>query len=217
MAKYKPNVVVSPEYAASDAGDISGIRYTGLGGPYTIPYGFLGRGDFSSIPMYDTKFEGISPANLGFVTNAYRQFLGRAPTQAEQQYGTDLLNKGLTGAGAAVALGTSPEFQRQQEYQRAYTAAVRPGGYQEFSPSGQYQQPVYMPNYDKYVSAQTPYTPTYGTSGASPDLMAHIQNVIAGLSAPQAPAASGSRGADTGGGGKGHSSGGITELRTRWG
>lgn len=67
----------------------------------------------------------------------------------------------LTGQGMVASMTTSPEFQRQQEYNRAYSEAFRPD-YKEFGPSGQYYQPIYQ---SRYQSAPSFYRPSYGGFG----------------------------------------------------
>ena len=103
---------------------------------------------------------------------AYQKILGRAPDTTALQFWPEAFNKGLTGQGFISSLTTSPEFQRTQEYQRAYTEAFRPG-YQEFGPSGQYYQPIYQSSYANYPSAARPYQPTYSTRMMSPSQMGY--------------------------------------------
>lgn len=43
---------------------------------------------------------------------------------------------------------------------QAYTAANRPG-YQQFGPSGQFQQPIYRSSYSNYVQPTSYYSPGY--------------------------------------------------------
>lgn len=176
--------------------------------------GFLGRNIPSGVPMYDAYFARPLASNTQFLKDAYQQLIGHPITQQEIQPLMGELEKGLTGYGAVNMGATAPEVQRMQDYQRAYTTAYRPG-YQEFSPSGQYQQPIYMPSYGNYAAPKAPYSPSYSSYAPSQDLIAHIENVVANGLGPQQAAPSGGKGGK-GGGGEGHSSGGITELRTRW-
>jgi len=75
--------------------------------------------------------------------------------------------KGLTGQGLVSALANSPEFQRTQDFQRAYTSTFRPG-YQEFGQSGQYNQPIYLGNYTNYARSAEPAQPLYNTTMMTP-------------------------------------------------
>lgn len=131
---------------------------------YKGPAGFLGRGDFSGVARYDPELEGSG--NPQTVIDAYQRFLGRAPTQNDINVGMNQLNAGITGAGIVNAFTMSPEFLNRQDYNRAYTAAFRPG-YQEFSPSGQYNQPIYQSSYSRYSAPPAQYRPTYNTAPLS--------------------------------------------------
>lgn len=174
--------------------------------------GFQGRNVPTDVPRYDPYFARPLASNPQFLMDAYKQLMGHPISQQEIPGLMGELEKGLSGTGAVIMGATSPEVQRMQEYERAYTTAYRPN-YQEFSPSGQYQQPIHMISYANYAAPNAPYRPSYNSYMPSQSLMSHIENVIAsGLGSQQAPAPS----AGTGGGGEGYSSGGITELRTRW-
>lgn len=59
-------------------------------------------------------------------------------------------------ANVAVPSG----FQPTPISDQAYTAANRPG-YQEFGPSGQFQQPIYQSSYQNYVQPTSFYSPGY--------------------------------------------------------
>lgn len=102
------------------------------------------------------------------VMDAYQRILGRTPEQEGFDFWTNEMNKGLTGQGLVSAAVTAPEYQRTQEYQRAYTEAFRPG-YQEFGPSGQYYQPIYQSSYSRYQQPSQFYRPSYsGPSFSNP-------------------------------------------------
>ena len=106
-----------------------------------------------------------NPAYIGrtdqnLVNMAYQNILGRAPTAYDSYVMGEQMRQGLTGQGLVSFGTTSPEFQRRQEYNRAYTEAFRPG-YQEFGPSGQYYQPIYQSQYTNYSRAPGFYQPSY--------------------------------------------------------
>jgi hypothetical protein len=99
------------------------------------------------------------------VKDAYQRILGREPDAEGLAYWTNQMQKGLTGQGAVAAATTSPEFQRQREYERAYTEAFRPD-YKEFGPSGQYYQPIYQSSYKNYQQPDRFYAPSYDMPAA---------------------------------------------------
>jgi hypothetical protein len=121
--------------------------------------------------LYNPTYAGLG-SRPEMVTDAYRRIAGKTPDQEGFNYWTGEMNRGLTGQGLVSGFTTSPEFQRTQEYQRAYTEAFRPG-YQEFGPSGQYYQPIYQSSYSNYPSAARPYQPTYSTRMMSPSQMGY--------------------------------------------
>lgn len=113
----------------------------------------------SQQPMYNQAYRGQAAPTM--VNQAYQNILGRAPDQAGANYWNAQMQQGLTGQGLVGGFTSSPEFQRQQEYSRAYTEAFRPG-YQEFGPSGQYYQPIYQSSYSQYAQPNRYYSPSYG-------------------------------------------------------
>ena len=143
--------------------------------------GFLGRTPFgtpvnqfgnmpSQMAAYNPFYSGMSGGDLADRT--YRQIMKRSPDLLTQQGMQRQMEQGLTGQGLVGSLTSSPEFQRQQEVQRAYTEAFRPG-YQEFGPSGQYYQPIYQSNYTNYSRSPFFYQPSYGASMMSPSMMGY--------------------------------------------
>jgi hypothetical protein len=83
-------------------------------------------------------------------------------------------------------------FQRVSAPDIKYTQAMRPG-YQEFGPSGQFQQPIYRPSYSGYVQPTSFYAPTYDAGNFyNPFVMEAISNQLTQQVAPTAaPAQSG--------------------------
>lgn len=112
----------------------------------------------STQPMYNPAYQGVEADSL--VNRAYRNILRRAPDTAGQSYWQNQMRQGMTGQGLVSGFTGSPEFQRQQEFDRAYTEAFRPG-YQEFGPSGQYYQPIYQQRYTNYAQSPGFYSPGY--------------------------------------------------------
>lgn len=113
--------------------------------------------------MYNSSYQRQSAPEM--VTDAYQRILGRAPEAGNLNYWDRQMQQGLTGQGLVGGVTALPEFQRQQEYQRAYTEAFRPG-YQEFGPSGQYYQPIYQSSYSQYQQPRGFYSPSYGGPSA---------------------------------------------------
>lgn len=147
--------------------------YTPASSTPTSPFsgGFLGRNPFDPSTAYNQSYAGLG-GFPGMIQSAYQNILGRRPDPSGfQSYMTEM-NRGLTGQGLVSALTTSPEFQRQQEYQRGYTAAFRPG-YQEFGPSGQYNQPIYQGGYTNYSRSPDFYQPSYDVGMMSPQQMGY--------------------------------------------
>ena len=143
--------------------------------------GFMGRTPFgtqidnfgsnpSQMPAYDPAFRGAYGNNL--VEMAYRNILGRGPDAAGRAHWQGQMTGGLTGQGLAGAFTSSPEFQRQQQFTRAYTESFRPN-YQEFGPSGQYYQPIYQQRYTNYSNNPGFYQPNYGANYGSPGMMGY--------------------------------------------
>lgn len=150
--------------------------YTSAGG------GFLGRtplgstGTASSVPASSFNSEYYLAQNPDVAKDPY---YGKNPFEHYQDFGFaerrtpfqgfqyapsqqpmyDAFGQ-LTGQGQVAAMTTSPEFQRQQDYNRAYTEAFRPD-YKEFGPSGQYYQPIYQSSYDRYQQPSYFYSPGY--------------------------------------------------------
>lgn len=109
--------------------------------------------------MYNPAYAGLS-ARPDLVMDAYQRIAGRAPDQQGFDFWSNQMQQGMTGQGLVSGFTTSPEFQRQQEYQRAYTEAFRPG-YQEFGPNQQYYQPIYQSRYTNYSRSPGFYQPSY--------------------------------------------------------
>jgi hypothetical protein len=129
------------------------------------PPGFLGvRPSFTGVrnPFY----EG-SDTRSDLVNMAYQRLLNRPPDAAGLANYSQEMMRGLTGQGLVSALANSPEFQRTQDFQRAYTSTFRPG-YQEFGPSGQYNQPIYLSNYTDYARSPGFTQPMYNTEMMTP-------------------------------------------------
>ena len=116
--------------------------------------------------LYNPTYEGLG-GRPDLVMDAYQRILGRTPDQEGFNFWTNEMNRGLTGQGLVSAGVTAPEFQRTQEYQRAYTEAFRPG-YQEFGPTGQYNQPIYLGNYTNYARSPEFAQPLYNTTMMTP-------------------------------------------------
>lgn len=113
----------------------------------------------SQQPLVSSAYVGRQDPNL--LSQAYQSILGRAPTTEEQKIMSGPMQEGLTGQGLVAFGTTSPEFQRQREFERAYTEAFRPD-YKEFGPSGQFYQPIYQSGYRNYVQPGQAYRPSYG-------------------------------------------------------
>jgi len=134
-------------------------------GGVSPPPGFLGaRPQFTGVrnPFY----EG-SDARSDLVNMAYQKLLNREPDAAGLANYSQEMMRGLTGQGLVSALANSPEFQRTQDFQRAYTSTFRPG-YQEFGPSGQYNQPIYLSSYTNYARSPGFTQPMYNTAMMTP-------------------------------------------------
>lgn len=129
------------------------------------PPTFLGtRPPFTGVrnPFY----EG-SDTRSDLVNMAYQRLLNRPPDEAGLAHYSQEMTRGLTGQGLVSALANSPEFQRTQDFQRAYTSTFRPG-YQEFGPSGQYSQPIYLSSYTDYARSPGFTQPMYNTAMMTP-------------------------------------------------
>ena len=139
-------------------------RYATAGGGFRgrVPYGT----ELEAYGVLPSQQVAINPDYAGTAWNpemlnlAYQKILGRAPDTAALQFWPEAFNKGLTGQGFISSLTTSPEFQRTQEFERAYTEAFRPD-YKEFGPSGQYFQPIYQSSYSQYMQPPGLYRPSY--------------------------------------------------------
>lgn len=145
--------------------------YTPTSSVPTSPYasGFLGRTPFTG-QAYNPFYEGLRSPDM--IRGAYRNILGREPDAGGFNYYAGEMGRGLTGQGLVSRMTESPEFQRSQDYQRAYTSAFRPG-YQEFGPSGQYYQPIYQSSYTNYSRSPDFYQPSYGARMMSPQQMGY--------------------------------------------
>ena len=129
------------------------------------PSGFLGaRPAFTG--EYNPFYAG-SDTRSDLVNMAYQRLLNRQPDPEGLAYYSQEMTRGLTGQGLVSALANSPEFQRTQDFQRAYTSTFRPG-YQEFGPSGQYNQPIYLSNYTNYARSPEFTQPVYNTTMMTP-------------------------------------------------
>lgn len=139
--------------------------------------------------LADERYVGMGGDNL--VNQSYQNIFGRAPTPFELFNMGNRMRQGLTGQGLVSAMTTSPEFQRQQEYQKAYTEAFRPG-YKEFGPSGQYYQPIYQTgssyvDYRSPMYSSGPFGGSYGYGTQNP--FSYSQGSYGSVaSAPRAPA-----------------------------
>lgn len=119
----------------------------------------------SQMPMTNEAYKNMG-GREDLINMAYQNILGRAADPAGMNYYSQKMNReGGTGQGLVSAFTSSPEFQRTQEFNRAYTEAFRPG-YQEFGPSGQYYQPIQQQQYTNYAQSPGFYSPSYG--GYSP-------------------------------------------------
>ena len=139
-------------------------------GGTTPPPGFLGvRPLFTGVrnPFY----EG-SDTRSDLVNMAYQRLLNRQPDPGGLASYNQEMMRGLTGQGLVSALANSPEFQRTQDFQRAYTSTFRPG-YQEFGPSGQYNQPIYLSSYTDYARSPGFIQPQYNTEMMTPQQLGY--------------------------------------------
>ena len=112
----------------------------------------------SQQPMTSQAYKGLE--DQGLVEAAYRNILNRQGSPTETSFLQNQMRQGLTGQGLVSAMTTSPEFQRQREFERAYTEAFRPD-YKEFGPSGQFYQPIYQSGYRDYAQPPQAYRPSY--------------------------------------------------------
>lgn len=107
----------------------------------------------SQQPMTNSAYVGLG-ARPDLIMNAYQNIAGRGPDQEGFNYWSNAMRQGMTGQGLVAGFTTSPEFQRTQEFQKAYTEAFRPG-YKEFGPNQQYYQPIYQRG-SSYTDYRTP-------------------------------------------------------------
>ena len=136
----------------------------------TSPGGFLGA-PFAGGQAYNPFYAGPD-ARSDLVNMAYQRLLNRQPdTGGLASYSQEMM-RGLTGQGLVSALARSPEFQRTQDFQRAYTSTFRPG-YQEFGPSGQYNQPIYTGSYTNYARSPEFAQPLYNTTMMTPQQLGY--------------------------------------------
>ena len=112
----------------------------------------------SQQPMFDPSLRGVGGGQM--VTDAYSRILGRMPDQGSFDYFSNRMQQGLTGQGLVGGLTSMPEFQRQRQYQNAFTEAFRPG-YQEFGPNRQFYQPIYQSSFANYQQPSSFYQPSY--------------------------------------------------------
>jgi hypothetical protein len=112
----------------------------------------------SQQPQYNPAYKGSS--DQGLVDAAYANILNRQADPEGRAYYQNKMREGLTGQGLVAELTKSPEFQRQREFERAYTETYRPD-YKEFGPSGQYYQPIYQSSYKNYQQPSKFYAPSY--------------------------------------------------------
>ena len=100
-------------------------------------------------PSYQMPAPQNMPVEVPRIVNdAYSRILGRAPDAPGAAYWQDqIANRGLTGQQLVSGFVDSPEFQRQQQYEQAYTQQFRPG------PTGRPFNPT------------TPQVPTTGPQG----------------------------------------------------
>lgn len=129
------------------------------------PPGFLGARP-TGTAAYNPFYAGPDPRS-DLVKMAYQKLLNREPDTAGLANYSQEMMRGLTGQGLVSALANSPEFQRTQDFQRAYTSTFRPG-YQEFGPSGQYNQPIYLSSYTNYARSPEFTQPLYNTTMMTP-------------------------------------------------
>ena len=179
-----------PSVAPAYDPDSARYRFATAGG------GFLGQPPAEGVEgmpsqgrMYNRAYVGLNNPNM--VYQAYQKLLGRPPDPIGGSFYNQQMMSGMTGQGLVGALTTSPEFQRQQEYNRAYTEAFRPG-YKEFGPNKQYYQPIYQSRYTDYSTPMalfnqginTAYAPSYsGFLGGfgNPPASSAASNTIGGI------------------------------------
>ena len=134
------------------------------------PGGFLGA-PFLTGQAYNPFYAGPD-ARSDLVNMAYQRLLNRQPDPGGLANYSQEMIKGLTGQGLVSALARSPEFQRTQDFQRAYTSTFRPG-YQEFGPTGQYNQPIYTGSYTNYARSPEFAQPLYNTAMMTPQQLGY--------------------------------------------
>jgi len=142
----------------------------GQGTNVNRPGGFLGA-PFIGGREYNPFYAGPD-ARSDLVNMAYQRLLNRQPDPEGLAYYSQEMTRGLTGQGLVSKLTSSPEFQRSQDFQRAYTSTFRPG-YQEFGPSGQYNQPIYLSNYTNYARSPEFAQPLYNTTMMTPQQLGY--------------------------------------------
>ena len=175
-AKGETLVNVSQQEAARRAAEEAARRAaeeaarTGQGTAINRPGGFLGA-PFTGGREYNPFYAGPD-ARSDLVNMAYQRLLNRQPDPEGLAYYSQEMTRGLTGQGLVSRLANSPEFQRSQDFQRAYTATFRPG-YQEFGPSGQYNQPIYLSSYTNYARSPEFAQPLYNTTMMTPQQLGY--------------------------------------------
>jgi len=101
-------------------GMFGGMRATGTGPFQTQP--------FQQMPASPPDTRGIPGDVVNLVGDAYSRILGRpADDVGAAGWQDQMANRGLTGQQLVSGFVGSPEFQRQQQYEQAYTQQFRPG------------------------------------------------------------------------------------------
>ena len=101
-------------------GMFGGMRATGTGPFQTQP--------FQQMPASSPDTRGIPGDVANLVGDAYSRILGRpADDVGAAGWQDQMANRGLTGQQLVSGFVNSPEFQRQQQYEQAYTQQFRPG------------------------------------------------------------------------------------------
>lgn len=152
--KQNPDVAADPYYGQNPFHHYQDFGFTERRKP-TATQEYLP----SQQPLVSSAYKGVS--DQGLVDAAYANILNRQADPEGRAYYQNQMQQGLTGQGLVAAMTASPEFQRQREFERAYTEAFRPD-YKEFGPSGQFYQPIYQSGYRNYVQPGQAYRPSYG-------------------------------------------------------
>ena len=104
-------------------GMFGGMRATGTGPFQTQPFQQM------PAPTYGMPVSQNMPGDIPpLVNQAYSNIFNRpADAAGAAYYGDQLANQGMTGQQLVSEFVGSPEFQRQQQYEQAYTQQFRPG------------------------------------------------------------------------------------------